>query len=388
MMKPVYRWIFVCLGMLLCLEARAQYVVGTRGDGSVATVPYSFDTDIRAIRDNAFPNFHNPYGDYIQWGPALLIPTLKAFGVPTRGNWGRLLSAAAISAALTGGVSWGLKNWVGRERPNLADSKSFPSGHVITAFCSAHILHKEYGWYSPWISVAGYTLAMATAVQRVATDWHWMSDTFGAAALGIGCVELGYFLNGLIWGDKGYCGKFNPRAHFHYEPEAFDYYTIEWLYGRRFMLGSQDDINASVKPWRGGVTALQAELPWTRGALGTTAPGAEGMIPMSSGIKLRLGAQSLTHKDGSSYNLYNALIGGYWSLAIMNWFETEAYAMIGGDWNAQGGGLDTDLGLSANFITGGAFKLKLFAEFEAFKLHREKPFFASFLLGYSAGFYF
>ena len=47
-----------------------------------------------------------------------------------------------------------------------------------------------------------------------------------------------------------------------------------------------------------------------------------------------------------------------------------------------------DLGLSANLITGGAFKLKLFAEFEAFKIQKNSPFWASFLLGYSAGFYF
>ena len=117
-------------------------------------------------------------------------------------------------------------------------------------------------------------------------------------------------------------------------------------------------------------------------------PGAEGTIPMSSGIKLRLGAQSLTYKDATSYNVYDALVGGYWSLAVTEWFEPEAYAMLGGAWNGKGGGLDVDLGLSANFITGGAFKIKLFAEFETFKIRREESFLASFVLGYSAGFYF
>ena len=374
--------------LTLSCGLRAQYVVGTLSDGSVYAVPYSFDTDIRAIRQNAFPDFHNPYGDYLQYGPIVLIPVLKAFGVPTRDNWGRLLSAAAISSVITGGVSWGLKNWIGRTRPNLADNRSCPSGHSITVFCAAHILHKEYGWYSPWISVAGYALAMSTAVQRVATNWHWMSDTVTGAVLGIGCVELGYFLNGLIWRNKGYCKKFDPSVHYHYEPEAHDYYTIEWLYGRRFMLGARGDIDGSVKPWRGGLAALQAELPWTRGALGSTMPGAEGTIPMSSGIKLRLGAQSLTYKDATSYNVYDARVGGYWSLAVTEWFEPEAYAMLGGAWNGKGGGLDVDLGLSANFITGGAFKIKLFAEFETFKIRREESFLASFVLGYSAGFYF
>ena len=70
--------------LTLSCGLRAQYVVGTLSDGSVYAVPYSFDTDIRAIRQNAFPDFHNPYGDYLQYGPIVLIPVLKAFGVPTR----------------------------------------------------------------------------------------------------------------------------------------------------------------------------------------------------------------------------------------------------------------------------------------------------------------
>ena len=378
----------IALLLLACCGARAQYVVGTRADGSVATVPYSFDTDIRAIRQNAFPNFNSPYGDYIQYAPLALVPLLKACGVPTRNNWGRMASAAAFCAIFSGGVSRGLKYAVHRERPNLADNKSFPSGHTMLAFSAAHVLHKEYGWYSPWISIAGYTVALSTVVQRQATDAHWMSDTFAGAVLAIGCVELGYFLNDLIWRDKGRCKKFNEHAHYHYEPEAHDYYTIEWLYGRRFMCGTQDNIAQSVTPWRGGYVALQAELPWTRGALGSTMPGAEGTIAMNSGIKTRIGAGSLTHKDGSSYNMYNILVGGYWTLAFTDWFEAEAYPMLGAAWNAQGVGLDADLGLSANFVTGGTFKLKLFAEFEAFKIQKNSPFWASFLLGYSAGFYF
>ncbi len=381
---------FVLIGLLLLLSCglRAQYVVGPNADGTMYSVPYSIDTDIRSIRQNAFPDFSNPYGDYIQYGPMLMFPLLKAFGVPTRNNWGRMASAAAFCAVLSGGASWGLKESLNRIRPNLVDDRSCPSGHCVLAFATAHALHKEYGWYSPWISIAGDTLALSTAVQRVATGWHWMSDTVAGAVLSIGCVELGYFLNDLIWRDKGRCKKFNPDTHVHYAPETHDYYTIEWLYGRRFMLGQRDNIDGSVTPWRGGHVALQAELPWTRGALGSTMPGAEGTIPMNSGIKVRLGAGSLTHKDARSYNVYNAMVGGYWSLAFTEWFEAEAYPLLGAAWNGQGVGLDADLGLSANFITGGAFKLKLFAEFEAFKIQQNSPFLASFVLGYSAGFYF
>ena len=136
----------IVLLLLACCGARAQYVAGTRADGSVATVPYSFDTDIRAIRQNAFPNFANPYGDYIQYAPLALVPILKACGVPTRNHWGRMASAAAFCTLFSGGASWGLKHWVHRERPNLADDRSFPSGHTILAFSAAHVLHKVYGW--------------------------------------------------------------------------------------------------------------------------------------------------------------------------------------------------------------------------------------------------
>lgn len=348
---------------------------------------HSFDTDIRNIRQNAFPNFYSNYGDYVQYAPLVLVPSLKAFGVPTRNNWGRLLSGAAFSAVISTGVSRGLKPLINRTRPN-GIHHSFPSGHTTTAFTAAHVLHKEYGWYNKWISIAGYTAAMVTATQRVATDWHWMSDTFAGAVLGIASVELGYFLNDLIWKEKGRCHKFDPYAHSHYDPASHNYYTIEWLYGMRLILGPKGELDDSSRPYRGGIAALQAEMPWTRGALGSTLPGAEGTIPMSSGIKVRLGAQSLTYKNSDSFNIYSALVGSYWAMAITEWFEAEAHLLVGANWNSGGAGVDLNLGLSANFITGDAFKVKAFAEFETFKYRRTEPFLASFILGYSAGFYF
>ncbi len=371
------------LGLLLTLSSEMSFE-----QGAIGGMKHSFDTDIWSIRQNAFPTFTGTYGDYVQYGAAIMLPTLKAFGVPTRNNWGRMLSSTAISALISTGVSRGLKVLVKRERPNQLDTKSFPSGHSTTAFTAAHILHKEYGWYSPWISIAGYTMAMVTATQRVVSNWHWMSDTFAGAVLGIASVELGYFLGDLIWKDKGRCHKFDPHAHTHYNPAANDYYTVEWLYGRRFILGPQEELDASTRPYRGGLAAIQAELPWTRGALGSTLPGAEGTIPMSAGLKVRLGAQSLTYQNSDSFNIYNALVGSYWSLAVTEWFETEAYAMIGANWHQKEVGADLDLGVSANFITGGAFKIKAFAEFETFKIQKEQGFLASFILGYSAGFYF
>src|SRR5262249_18805406 len=64
----------------------------------------------------------------------------------------------------------------------------FPSGHAALAFATAAalaILWPRSKW--PWI---GYLVAIFVAAERVLENAHWLSDTVGAAALGIGGVHL------------------------------------------------------------------------------------------------------------------------------------------------------------------------------------------------------
>jgi membrane-associated phospholipid phosphatase len=70
--------------------------------------------------------------------------------------------------------------------PHDGKNLCFPSGHADLAFATAAglgILWPRFRW-------AFYALALIVAVERVAENAHWLSDTVAAAALGIGGAYL------------------------------------------------------------------------------------------------------------------------------------------------------------------------------------------------------
>ena len=75
-----------------------------------------------------------------------------------------------------------LKFTVQRERPDGSNTLSFPSGHSASAFATAGVLQRHYGWKVgvPATLVAGY---VATA--RVHDNKHHLSDVMFGAAMGI-----------------------------------------------------------------------------------------------------------------------------------------------------------------------------------------------------------
>lgn len=75
-----------------------------------------------------------------------------------------------------------LKFAVQRERPDGSDNYSFPSGHSASAFATAGVLQRHYGWKVgvPATVVAGY---VATA--RVHDNRHHLSDVIFGAAMGV-----------------------------------------------------------------------------------------------------------------------------------------------------------------------------------------------------------
>jgi membrane-associated phospholipid phosphatase len=104
----------------------------------------------------------------------------------------QLFGASQLSAAL---LVYPMKIIVSRERPNGSDNRSFPSGHATRAFVSAEFLHQEFGHLSPWVSIAGYTTAGATAYLRLYQNEHWLSDVLAGAAIGMASTKLVYWLN-------------------------------------------------------------------------------------------------------------------------------------------------------------------------------------------------
>ena len=149
------------------------------------------------------PDFNYTYDEYLRFAPAAAMLAMKACGVKGRSSWGRMLGSDAFSVALMAGTVYGVKHTITTERPDGSDFNSFPSGHSATAFMAAHMLHKEYGNVSPWISVGGYAVATATGATRMLNNKHWMSDILAGAGIGILAVEFGYLFADLIFKENG-----------------------------------------------------------------------------------------------------------------------------------------------------------------------------------------
>jgi len=90
------------------------------------------------------------------------------------------------SAALTLGVTYGLKYTVDETRPN-GGSHSFPSAHTSISFCSAEFMRKRYGWE---YGLPAYVAATFVGYSRVESREHYTKDVVAGAAIGFGSSYL------------------------------------------------------------------------------------------------------------------------------------------------------------------------------------------------------
>lgn len=132
--------------------------------------------------------------DVLQYTPMAASFLLKAAGVKCRSSWGQRLYKSGASFILCSGTTYLLKHSIHKMRPDGTDNRSFPSGHTAIAFSGATVLHKEFGKTSPWISVAGYTVATITAVDRVRRNRHHWEDVATGAAIGFLSAQASYWI--------------------------------------------------------------------------------------------------------------------------------------------------------------------------------------------------
>ena len=138
----------------------------------------------------------------LEYTPMAASFILKAAGVKCRSSWEQRLYKSGASFILCSGTTWLLKKSIHKMRPDGTDNESFPSGHTAVAFCGATVLHKEYWKTSPWISVAGYTVATITAVDRVRRNRHHWEDVAAGAAIGFLSAQASYWIVDKITGKK------------------------------------------------------------------------------------------------------------------------------------------------------------------------------------------
>jgi membrane-associated phospholipid phosphatase len=81
----------------------------------------------------------------------------------------------------------GLKIIVKKQRPNLENYNSFPSGHTSTTFQSASFIQKRYGWK---YGIPAYLLAGFTGYGRINAEKHDIYDVLAGAVIGIGSTYL------------------------------------------------------------------------------------------------------------------------------------------------------------------------------------------------------
>lgn len=341
------------------------------------TVPRkSIDTDICALRNDVINDFDYSYDDWLQYAPAGVMLGLKAFGYEGRSPWDRMLVSDAISIATTVIVVNGIKYSVARMRPDQSARNSFPSGHTATAFMSATLLSKEYRWRSPWYSIGGYTAAALTGVSRIMNNRHWLSDVIAGAVIGIGSVQLGYYLTDLIFKDRDVYKRYCESA-FAYAPTT-KHYVAELLFARRFFVESSDD------SFRGSFAGLSVDIPMVPGA----------------GLTLRTSANTLLYQNIAAslepyamVSYYNALAGGYYNLPFAKRIELQGKAMAGYVWQdgastitgiREVSGLDLCAGLSLGVMLDKNFKLKMFCEFESIQCNAMFPWLNAVNLGFSS----
>jgi membrane-associated phospholipid phosphatase len=68
-----------------------------------------------------------------------------------------------------------------RQRPDLSNRLSFPSGHSAVTFAAATVIERHLGWRR---SVLGYTIASYVAASRLHDNRHHLSDVIFGAAVG------------------------------------------------------------------------------------------------------------------------------------------------------------------------------------------------------------
>lgn len=134
------------------------------------------------------------FDDFTQYVPMATTYGLNLCGIKGKHGYGDLTIILGTAYVLMSSTVYAVKNITKVERPDGSSKNSFPSGHTATAFMGAELLRREYWEVSPWIGVAGYTVAIGTGFFRMYNNRHWLTDVVAGAGVGILSVQAAYWL--------------------------------------------------------------------------------------------------------------------------------------------------------------------------------------------------
>ena len=105
--------------------------------------------------------------------------TGKAIGDKKLAYAGRdIVRAQLLSQAMVQSLKYSIR----RDRPDHSNNKSFPSGHSASAFATATVLQRYYGWK---VGAPAYALGGYVALARMSWNRHHASDVVMGAGFGI-----------------------------------------------------------------------------------------------------------------------------------------------------------------------------------------------------------
>ena len=138
--------------------------------------------------------FHTRVDDYLKYAPAATVYLLNFAGIKGRHKIIDRTIILTVSNTLTNQLVTALKHGTHQLRPDGSAFNSFPSGHTATAFVGAEFMNQEFGWKSPWYSVAGYSMASGTALLRILNNRHWFSDVMAGAGIAMLTTRATYWI--------------------------------------------------------------------------------------------------------------------------------------------------------------------------------------------------
>jgi membrane-associated phospholipid phosphatase len=103
---------------------------------------------------------------------------------------GRLTNSPRVATAgadliraqtLAQAMAWAVKSGARRTRPD-GTSYSFPSGHTASAFATATVVQKNFGWKA---GIPAFGVASYVAASRIQSKRHYLSDVAFGAAIGV-----------------------------------------------------------------------------------------------------------------------------------------------------------------------------------------------------------